>query len=342
MERDNVLPETIQFHFGPEEPRLEISLIYTTKETLFSVKFGEKESSQSFVNLWGDPTVLNILSNKEESRLDEAYPNEAERIRFVKGVLYLWSCVKLGHMDLLGVYSKLIDKKKTFEDFAHKEMIEIVIVPVLKSIRDGRRHLPDMPEPILRFAESASREISEYLYHEVDILEIFNEDEVKGDFREKLNQVNATLAIRAVQALAASDIDKISEIGNTIQDLQDRKVDVPEFQLLKEEFRGLCDKIKTLDNGNVQVQVVQQSSPSPDLSSLLEEITSDRERIKAELDAFKETVKGMEANIEETKKEFDRERTHNPSPQPSDHPSKIMRNLSRKQLKVIEKMFSEN
>jgi hypothetical protein len=348
-----VLPDTIVFGFGPEDKKLEISLHYTEKETVFKLSFADRVEQQSFTNIFGDPTVINLISNKDLGSLDEAYPDDLERARFVKGVLYTWAAVKLGHMDLLGVFSRLIDKKKLFEDYAHREMLEIVIVPVLRSIRDARRHLPDMPEAILVFSDNASREISEYLIHEVDRMDIFEEEEFQSSFKGKLNQVNATLAIRAVQALAASDIDKISEIGNTIQELQDKKVDVPEFQSLKEEFRLLCEKIQTLGNGNVQVI---QTPPSPDFSALmedislqrdklqqqlLEDISIQRENLQRELEVVKQNMKTMEEEMETKKKEIDEKIRSTAPVSQSDQQVKIVRNLSRKQMKVIEKMFSE-
>lgn len=349
-----VLPDTIAFGFGPEENKLEIGLNYTEKDTTFKLSFGDKKAEQSFTNIFGDPTVINLISNKDLSSLDEAYPDDLERARFVKGVLYTWAAVKLGHMDLLGTFSKLIDKKKMFEDYAHKEMLEIVIVPLLRSIRDGRKHLPDMPEAILVFSDNASRELSDYLVHEVDRMDIFEEEEFQASFKEKLNQVNATLAIRAVQALAASDIDKISEIGNTIQELQDRKVDVPEFQSLKEEFRLLCQKIQTLDDGRVQVI---QTPPSPDFSALMEDISMQRdklqqqlvedisiqrEHLQRELEVVKQNMKMMEEDMETKKKEIDAKIRVTAPVSQADQQVKIVRNLSRKQMKVIEKMFSED
>lgn len=356
-----VLPDTIVFGFGPEENKLEIELNYTEKDTIFKISFGGKKAEQRFTNIFGDPTVINLISNRDLSSLDEAYPDDLERARFVKGVLYTWASVKLGHMDLLGAFSRLIDKKKMFEDYAHKEMLESVVIPLLRSIRDGRKHLPDMPEAILIFSDNASRELSDYLVHEVDRMDIFEEEEIQTSFKDKLNQVNATLAIRAVQSLAASDIDKISEIGNTIQELQDRKVDVPEFQSLKEEFRVLCQRIQGLDDGTVQVF---QTPPSPDFSAfmedisvqrdklhqqLLEDISVQRENLQRELEVVKQNMKTMEVEMETKKKEIDAKiRTtssefgSNPFPvSQTDQQTKIIRNLTRKQMKVVEKMFSE-
>lgn len=334
----HVLPEVITFGFGPEDNRLEISLNYGDKETVFKVFFGDKNCEQRFTNIFGDPTVINLISNRDMATLYEAYPDDLERARFVKGVLYTWAAVKLGHLDLLGVFSKLIDRKKNFEDYVHKEMLEIVIIPILRSIRDGRRHLPDMPEAVLSFSDTASREFSDYLVHEVDRMDIFDEEEFQSSFKEKINQVNATLAIRAVQALAASDIDKISEIGNSIQELQDKKVDIPEFQNLKQEFQALCEKIKTLDSGKVQVV---QTMPSPDLTNIVEDISLQRESLQKELETVRLAMKAMEEEMETKKREID-ERIRSTAPvSNSDQQVKIVRNLSRKQMKVLEKMFGD-
>jgi hypothetical protein len=249
-------------------------------------------------------------------------------MRFVKGVMYVWVFVKLSHMDYFGDFSKLVDRKKIFEDYTHREMLETVVAPVLQSVRDGRRHLPDMPEAILLFCDTASREISEFLVHEVDEKGIFEEEEFKTEFKTRLNQVNATLAIKAVQALAASDIDRISEIGNTIQELHNRKVDVPEFQNLQKEFRELCEKIKILGEGKgVDIH--------PDYVTLTHEFAAQRDRMHGEIEQFMITMKAVEKSIEDKRKEIYQ------VPQAGSQQSKIMRNLTKKQLKVIEKMFSD-
>jgi hypothetical protein len=324
-----MLPETISFHFGPDDEKLEIGLSYSTKETVFSLKIHDKSATQAFTNIFGDPTVLNIISNRDAGTLAESYPDDAERMRFVKGVLYVWTFVKLSHLDYLGDFSKLVDKKKIFEDYTHREMLENVVAPVLQSIRDGRRHLPDMSEAILLFSDTASREICEFLVHEVDEKGIFEEEEFKTEFKERLTQVNATLAIKAVQALAASDIDKISEIGNTIQELHNRKVDLPEFLNLQKEFRELCEKIRILGEGKgVEIH--------PDFVTITTEFAEQRDRMHREIEEFMVAMKATEKSIEEKKREICQ------TPPVANQQTKIMRNLSRKQMKVIEKMFSED
>jgi len=325
-----VLPDTIGFNFGPSESKLEVTLEYTERETVFRLVFDGVEEQQTFTNIYGDPTVLNLISNRDLSTLDEAYPDEVERTRFVKGVLYVWAGVKLGHMGRLGMFSKLIDKKKIFEDFVHREMLEIVVIPVLKSIRDGRRHLPDLPEAILSFADTSSRELSDYLINEVDTVNMFDEEEFRGEFKEKLNHVNATLAIRAVQALTASDIDKISSIGDTIYDMNRKKVDVPEFQQLKDDFKNFCDQIKSMGEGNIQIQMIQNETPN--------ELSTTVEKLQSELETFRQTMKTIEDSMAQT-----RPCKHDQNPNlGNENQTRIMRNLSRKQMKIIEKMFSED
>lgn len=334
----SILPSNLSFNFGPEDKKLEIQCEYTDKQTIFRLTFDGQTGEQTFVNIFGQPTVINLLSNRDMDGLDTAYPNEIDRIRFVKGILYVWVAYKLGCMEQLGTFSRLIDKKKTFEDYAHRELLEIVIVPVLRSIRDGRRHLPDMPEAILVFADIASREIETFIVNEVDKAEIFHEEEFKTEFKERLVQVNANLAIKAVQALSAADIDRISKIGETIEDLQSKKVDLPEFESMKVEFKNLCKQIEILGTGNPAVQAV---STGPKVDDLLAEIASKKEALEQEIETFRQKMK----EVENTKPQPQIiERVERVIVQPdfsSDTAqTKIMRNMNRKSLKVLDKMFS--
>jgi len=335
-----ILPPNLSFNFGPEEKRLEIQCEYADKQTTFRLTFEGQAGEQVFFNIFGQPTVINLLSNRDADGLDTAYPNEIDRIRFVKGILYTWTAYKLGCMGLLGTFSKLFDKKKTFEDYAHQELMEIVIIPVLRSIRDGKRHLPDMPEAVLVFADLASRELESFVLHEVDKAEIFDEVEFKTDFKERLTQVNANLAIKAVQALSAADIDRISKIGETIEELQSKKVDLPEFETMREEFKALCRKMEILGSNNRGVQIVDQK---PVLDKLIAEINSKKETLEQEIESVRQTWKDLETNkpqpqiIERVERvivqpDFSSDTAQN----------KIMRNMNRKSLKVLDKMFNND
>jgi hypothetical protein len=334
------LPPNLSFNFGPEEKKLEIQCEYTDKQTTFRITFDGQSGEQVFFNIFGQPTMINLLSSRDMDSLDSAYPNEIDRIRFVKGILYIWTAYKLGCMDSLGTFSKLIDKKKTFEDYAHKELLEIVIIPVLRSIREGRRHLPDMPEAILIFSDLASRELETFVIHEVDKAEIFDEDEFKSDFKERLTQVNANLAIKAVQALSAADIDRISKIGETIEDLQASKVNLPEFESMREEFKVLCKKLELLGSNHPGVQMINHS---PVMDDLIADINAKKETLEQEIANVRQTLKDLENNkpqpqiIERVERvivqpDFSSETAQN----------KIMRNMNRKSLKILDKMFSQD
>ena len=340
----NILPSNLSFNFGPEEKKLEISCEYTDKQTTFRLTFDGQSSEQNFFNIFGQPTVINILSNRDVDGLDIAYPNEIDRIRFVKGILYVWGAYRLGCMDNLGTFSKLIDKKKTFEDFAHRELLEIVIIPVLRSIRDGRRHLPDMPEAILVFSDIASRELENFLINEVDKAEIFDEEEFKSEFKEKLTQVNANLAIKAVQALSAADIDRISKIGETLEDLQSKKVDLPEFETMKGEFKALCSKIEELKNDKSSLATPAANSVpvhSVVVDKLIMEINQKKETLEQEIQNFRLKMQEMEANKPQPQIIERVERVIVQTDFSSDTAqTKIMRNLNRKSLKVLDKMFN--
>jgi hypothetical protein len=336
----SMLPPNLSFNFGPEEKRLGIQCEYTDKQTTFRLTFDGQTGEQIFFNIFGQPTMINLLSNRDMDSLDNAYPNEIDRIRFVKGILYIWTAYKLGCMDALGTFSKLIDKRKIFEDYAHKELLEIVIIPVLRSIRDGRRHLPDMPEAISVFADLASRELETFVVHEVDKAEIFDEEEFKADFRDRLTQVNANLAIKAVQALSAADIDRISKIGETIEDLQAKKVDLPEFESMREEFRILCKKIEILGANDNGVRAIDQS---PLVNDLIADINEKKETLEREIASVRNTLKELENTkpqpqiIERVERvivqpDFSSETAQN----------KVMRNMNRKSLKILDKMFSQD
>jgi len=252
-----------------------------------------------------------------------------------------------GCMDILGTFSKLIDKKKTFEDFAHRELLEIVIIQVLRSIRDGRRHLPDMPEAVLVFSDIASRELENFLINEVDKAEIFDEEEFKSEFKEKLTQVNANLAIKAVQALSAADIDRISKIGETLEDLQAKKVDLPEFESMKEEFKVLCSKIDELKNDKSSTSSVSSPTNSVPVHSvvvdkLIMEINQKKETLEQEIQSFRQKMQEMEANKPQPQIIERVERVIVQTDFSSDTAqTKIMRNLNRKSLKVLDKMFNQ-
>lgn len=332
-----ILPPSLVFTFGQDDKKLEVSCEYTEKQTVFRFTFDGQSSEQNFYNIYGQPTVINILSNRDVDGLEIAYPNEIDRIRFVKGILYIWVAYRLGCMGLLGTFSRLIDKKKSFEDFAHLELLEIVIIPVLRSIREGRRHLPDMPEAILDFSDISSRELESFVVHEVDASQIFDEEEFKAEFKEKLNQVNANLAIKAVQALSAADIDRISKIGEAIEDLQNRKVELPEFEMMRSEFRGLCEKLDELRHDEQRpVQVVPDT-----VTVLIDEINKKKEVLEREIERFRLRMEELEANkpqpqiIERVERVIVHTDFSNETAQ-----TKIIRNLNRKSLKVLDKIFN--
>lgn len=336
----SILPPNLSFNFGPEEKRLGIQCEYTDKQTTFRLTFDGQTGEQVFFNIFGQPTMINLLSNRDMDSLDNAYPNEIDRIRFVKGILYIWTAYKLGYMEALGTFSKLIDKKKLFEDYAHKELLEIVIIPVLRSIRDGRRHLQDMPEAISVFADIASRELETFVVHEVDKAEIFDEEEFKSEFKDRLTQVNANLAIKAVQALSAADIDRISKIGETIEDLQAKKVDLPEFESMREEFKLLCKQIEILGSNNSTVQAVNSG---PKVDELLNDIASKKEALEQEIEIFRQKMKDMENTKPQTQIIERVERVIvQPDFSSETAQNKVMRNMNRKSLKILDKMFSQD
>ena len=348
-----VLPPTLSFNFGPEDKKLEISCQYTDKNTIFRLVFDGQTSEQTFCNIFGQPTVLNILSNRDADSLDAAYPNQIDRIRFVKGILYVWVAYRLGCMEILGSFSRLIDKKKMFEDYVHRELLEIVIVPILRSIRDGKKHLHDMPEAVLVFSDIASRELENFLVHEVDPAEMFDEEELKTDFRERLNQVNANLAIKAVQALSAADIDRISKIGETIEDLRSQKVDLPEFEKMRGEFKDLCSKLEELRTNQPttvtatpmpEQAVIEVPAPQqPVLDNLIEDINRKKMALEEEIEAFRHKMQEIQSHKPEPQIIERVERVIVQTDFSSDSAqTRIMRNLNRKSLKVLDKMFGED
>lgn len=295
---------------------------YTRAYTLFRMAIGDFRDEQSFANVTGDPTFLSLLSRRDAGGLTTCYPDEVERVRFVKGILYAWATTRLAFTSRLGVYSRLFDRSKMFEDYVHEEMMTIVIIPVLRSIRDGAKHLADMPRPILLFADTAFRELDEFVVKEVDALEIFDETEFQREFHERLTQVNAGLAIKAVQCLSAAEIDRISRISETIDELRTKTVGLPEFESLKTEFRALCGRI--------------EDNPV-------------REHATNESDGIAQAVKTLEEEIARLREEVARAPAPQPAaPQPTGPrvlqpgmPGRVVQNLSRKQMRVLEKMFSD-
>lgn len=339
---NGVLPPTLGFNFGPEEKKLEISCQYTDKNTIFRLVFDGQTSEQNFCNIFGQPTVLNILSNRNADSLETAYPGQIDRIRFVKGILYVWVAYRLGCMEALGTFSKLFDRKKTFEDYVHRELLEIVVIPILRSIGDAKKHLRDTPEAVLVFSDIASRELETFLIHEVDPAEIFDEEELKSDFKERLGQVNANLAIKAVQALSAADIDRISKIGETIEDLRSQKVDLPEFEQMRQEFRILCSKLEEL-RVNPHRELVPHAESQPLFEDLIADINRKKLALEDEIDAFRQRMIDMEACKPEPVVIERIERVIVQTDFSSDSAqTRIMRNLNRKSLKVLDKMFDDD
>lgn len=343
-----VLPPSISFNFD----RLEIRCDYSDKQTTFGIKFDNIETQQSFVNIFGDPTVLNLICVHNQPSLDLAYPDEFTRIRFVKGILYVWVTYILCKNERLGVFSKLMDTKLLFEDYTRKELMGNVVIPILKSVRDGSKHLPDMDQEIFAFADIASRELEGFLVKEVDESGMIEEEAFRTEFQEKLNTVNSQLAIKAVQALNAADIDRISKIGETIEDLKTRKVDLPEFENLRSDFRNLCGKLDILSQG--QLKLTPQPPSTVEIDGLVDEIRQQRERMESEIIRLNRTIKEIE---EERKKAQllapavtqtvqsiipQQQVSHSVAVIEDPMMQRIMKNMNRRQMKVLEKVMADD
>jgi len=332
-----VLPPTIKFNYSD----LEIWCDYCDKKTSFHMKFDTMTPEQSFVNIYGDPSVLTLLSSREASSLDEAYIDEVERIRFVKAIMYIWVTYQLGIGGKLGYYSKLFDSTKLFEDYADKEMVKVVVIPILKSIRTGSKHITDISKDVIEFATTASLELENFLLAEIESRGIvFNEAEFGAEFQERLNMINSQISMKAVQALNAQDIDNITVLGDAIEQLKSHKVDLPEFENLRTQFKELCRKIEVLGAG--QVKLVE-AKPQVEVNDLVEQIRNQRTHIEEVVQNFSSAL----WRIEDERKKERLMPVHQPA-QPQDHiPSdpvlgRIAQNMSRRHAKIIQKMLMDN
>lgn len=320
---------------------MEIWCDYCDKNTSFHMKFDTLSPNQTFVNIYGDPSVLTLLSSRDASSLDEAYPDEMVRIRFVKAVMYIWVAYHLGVGGKLGYYSKLFDTGKIFEDYADKEMVKVVIIPILKSIRTGSRHITDIPKSIIEFATTASIELDSFLMSEIESRGVvFNEAEFGAEFQERINMINSQISMKAVQALNAQDIDNITVLGDAIEQLKSHKVDLPEFETLRVQFKDLCRQIEVLGAGQVKI-----TEPKPQVE--VEELV---EQIRAQKSHIEEIVQNFNSALRKIEDERKRERLMPTSPQPQSQKSeptdpvlgRIAQNMTRRHAKIIQKMLMDN
>jgi len=331
-----VLPPTIKFNYD----EMEIWCDYCDKNTSFHMKYDSITPDQSFVNIYGDPSVLTLLSARDASSLDEAYPDEVDRIRFVKAVMYIWVSYHLGINGKMGYYSKLFDSTKMFEDYADKEMVRVVIIPVLKSIRTGAKHITDISKTVIEFATTASLELENFLLSEIENRGIvYNEAEFGAEFQERLSMINSQISMKAVQALNAQDIDNITVLGDAIEQLKSHKVDLPEFESLRSQFKELCGKIEILGAGQIKLM---DTKPQVEVQELVEQIRNQKNNIEEIVHNFNTALRRIE---DERKK--DKLMPINP-PQPQNHQpvdpvlGRIAQNMSRRHAKIIQKMLMDD
>jgi hypothetical protein len=332
-----VLPPTIKFNYGD----MEIWCDYCDKSTSFHMKYETLTPEQSFVNIYGDPSVLTLLSSRDASSLDEAYPDEVLRIRFVKAIMYIWVTYHLGVSGKMGYYSKLFDAGKLFEDYADKEMVKVVVIPILKSIRTGSKHITDISKTVVEFATTASLELENFLLSEIESRGIvYNEVEFGAEFQERLNMINSQISMKAVQALNAQDIDNITVLGDAIENLKTHKVDLPEFENLRAQFKELCGKIEVLGAGQVKLL---DTKPQVDVEQLVEQIRSQKTHIEDIVQNFNSALRRIE---DERKKE--KLMPSSPQPQPPTQEfadpvlGRVAQNMSRRHAKIIQKMLMDN
>jgi hypothetical protein len=332
-----VLPPTIKFNYGD----MEIWCDYCDKNTSFHMKYDTLSPEQSFVNIYGDPSVLTLLSSREASSLDEAYSDEVERIRFVKAIMYIWVTYHLGISGKLGYYSKLFDAGKLFEDYADKEMVKVVIISVLKSIRTGAKHITDISKSIIEFASSASLELENFLLAEIESRGVvYNEAEFGAEFQERLNMINSQISMKAVQALNAQDIDNITVLGDAIEQLKSHKVDLPEFEGLRAQFKELCGKIEVLGAGQIKLM---DTKPQVEVEELVNQIRAQKTHIEEIVTNFNSALRRIE---DERKKERLMPSTPQPQPQQQELADPVLgrvaQNMSRRHAKIIQKMLMDN
>lgn len=320
---------------------MEIWCDYCDKNTSFHMKFDTMSPEQTFVNIYGDPSVLTLLSSRDASSLDEAYPDEVLRIRFVKAVMYIWVAYHLGIGGKLGYYSKLFDTGKLFEDYADKEMVKVVIIPILKSIRTGSKHITDIQKSIIEFATTASLELESFLLSEIESRGVvYNEAEFGAEFQERLNMINSQISMKAVQALNAQDIDNITVLGDAIEQLKSRKVDLPEFETLRIQFKDLCRQIEVLGAGQVKLM---DPKPQVEVEELVDQIRSQKKHIEEIVQNFNSALRKIE---DERKREKLMPVTPPPQPQKNEPTDpvlgRIAQNMTRRHAKIIQKMLMDN
>lgn len=332
-----VLPPTIKFNYGDMEIRCD----YCDKNTSFHMKYETMAPEQTFVNIYGDPSVLTLLSVRDASSLDEAYTDEVERIRFVKAIMYIWVTYHLGRSGKLGYYSKLFDSGKLFEDYADKDMIKVVVIPILKSIRTGAKHITDISKTIIEFATIASLELENFLLSEIETRGVvYNEVEFGAEFQERLNMINSQISMKAVQALNAQDIDNITMLGDSIDQLKMHKVDLPEFESLRTQFKELCGKIEILGAGQVKLL---DTKPHVDVEQLVDQIRAQKTHIEDIVQNFNTALRRIE-----TERKNERLMPATPQVQTSHHEisdpvlGRVAQNMSRRHAKIIQKMLMDN
>lgn len=235
------------FKFAHEEKPLEIYIDYSSQKTVFGYKIAnEVQLTQEFRNILGDPAALNIPSNRDGPTLVDSYPEYSTRIRFVKNLLYVWCAVQFAKKGLLGPYSPLLIARPEVEDYWNKEMLTIVIVPTLRNLYEARNYLKDISTPIIKFCESAYREIDDFLSKEVDAAPIVDEVQFQEVFRERLRQITAAVNVRAIQTLQTSHIDQLRDMGDSISILERMMKDMPQYTQHVEEVRSLANLQNTL------------------------------------------------------------------------------------------------
>lgn len=281
MTTTDILPAgELVFKFSHEERPIEIFIDYSPQKTIFGYRVaGELQFSQEFRNLLGDPVVLNIPSNRDGPTLQDSYPEYATRIRFVKNLLYVWCAVQFAKRGLLGPYSPLLVARPEVEDYWNKEMLTIIIAPTLKCLYEARNYLKDLSPPIIKFCESAYREIDEFLSQEVDTAPIVDEVQFQDIFRERLRQITAAVNVRAIQTLQTSHIDQLRDMGDSISSLERMMKEMPQYVQHVDELRGLTDMQHSLaakveeiiqsNHGNKQDLLLSQTKEISDLKNTI-------------------------------------------------------------------------
>jgi myosin heavy subunit len=247
MTTENLPTGELVFKFAHEEKPLEIYIDYSSQKTVFGYRIAnEVQLTQEFRNILGDPAALNIPSNRDGPTLVDSYPEYSTRIRFVKNLLYVWCAVQFAKKGFLGPYSPLLIARPEVEDYWNKEMLTIVIVPTLRNLYEARNYLKDISTPIIKFCESAYREIDEFLSKEVDAAPIIDEVQFQEVFRERLRQITAAVNVRAIQTLQTSHIDQLRDMGTNIATLERMMQDMPQYTQHVSEVRSLANLQNTL------------------------------------------------------------------------------------------------